>query len=1169
MTTWTEESDVVVVGGGPAGSTAAALIAMHGYRVVLLEKEGFPRHQIGESLLPATIHGVMRQLGVFEELHQAGFMVKYGGSLRWGQSSEPWSIDFSRSPRLTDETAYAFQVERMKFDVILLENARRRGVDVREGCRTDDVIQQARVEGVRYTDGSGTSRALSAPLVVDASGHASRIEKRVGGTRLYSELFRNVAVYGYFEHGKRFPGSKAGNILSAAFADGWIWYIPLSQSLTSVGAVVHRDALARLRGDELESTLHHFISKCAIVSDLLSEARRVTDGPYGKVRARRDYSYCNDRFWRPGMALVGDAACFVDPLFSSGVHLATYSAALAAEAAVQVLSGKAREEDAFNDFEDQYRREYVRFYRMLDTFYSSHIDEDSYYRAAREITQAESPELEAFVDLVAGTSSGNPLLVPPWSLRSNAGGGRRGSGPEDRNQGAMMVGDRAMVPDPPGALRLRADLRLAQVDPGRVELAGEGYTVVVEGDVASAVVPLLDGSRTLEQVAMELFGRASVAEVVAAVGDLERQRYVVHEPLDGDRQEAAFWEPMGLGAAEAAARLSRTTVEVVAVGNVDVQPLSAAMVELGVQVVPGEQASLVCVFAEDYLLDELGGINKAMLGSRRRWLLARPLGRELWLGPLFEPGATGCWACLARALSAGDADGKGPGLMLGKLRAAQRALAELVATKVAEIVVGGTIEALRGRLVTLDSRTLSSESHLLMRYPDCPSCGVATPRPEQGPLVLQATPKATWEGGGHRARSLAETSARLERQVSRRLGVVRDLKTAVGPEEAALHVWSAGMRVGVAGRARSIYGGRGWGKGRNDLQARVGALAEAHELACGTGRGDEPVERGRLADRGESAVSPQALLQFSSRQYDNRELTNPAARPWNQVPERFDPDTELAWSRVWSLTHERTRELPAALCWFGPPVPGLGGANSNGCAAGSTLEEAILHGVGELIERDSVALWWYSRARRPGVDLDSFADPYYDLLQERLAELGRELWVMDLSTDLGVPSFVALSCLADGRRSPVLGYGANLDAATAISRAVTEHNQILAARTSPSLGRRLANPLAHVDAVRESWLLPDPAAQPRRAGDYASTATDDIAKDVAICVARLAEANIEVLVLDQSRPDCELRVVRVTAPGLRHWWRRLAPGRLYDVPPAIGWIEAPLTEEQLNPLDVV
>jgi oxazoline/thiazoline synthase len=722
----------------------------------------------------------------------------------------------------------------------------------------------------------------------------------------------------------------------------------------------------------------------------------------------------------------------------------------------------------------------------------------------------------------------------------------------------------------PGALRLRADLQLGRVQPGRVELAGDAHTVVVEGPAASAVVPLLDGSRTLEQVASELSGQLSLAEVVAVVGDLESRRYVVPEALDGDRQAAAFWEPMGLRAADAAARLSRTMVEVQAVGSVEVQPLIDALVELGVQVVAGDQASLVCVLAEDYLSDELGQINKAMLGSLRPWLLARPLGTELWLGPLLEPGATGCWACLARALSAGDVDATRPRLTLSKSAGAQRALAGLVATKVAEIVVADTIEALRGRLVTIDSRTFSSETHLLMRYPDCPACGVVTPRPAQGPLVLQATSKATREGGGHRARSLAETSATLERHVSRRLGAVRDLKTAVGPEEAALHVWTAGLRVPVAGRARPVYGGQGWGKGRNDLQAKVGALAEAHELICGCRRGDEPVERGRLADRGESAVPPEALLQFSARQYDDRQLTKLTASGPNQVPERFDPETELEWSKVWSLTHERTRELPAALCWFGSVVPCLGGANSNGCAAGSTLEEAILHGLGELIERDSVALWWYSRARRPGVDLNSFGDPYYDLLRERLAELGRELWVLDLSTDLGVPAFVAVSCRADGGSSaPLFGFGANLDAATAVSRAVTEHNQIVAGSTSPSLSPRPPNPFAGVDAVREPWLFPDPAVRHRRAGDYTSAATDDIAKDVAICVARLAEVGIEVLVLDQSRPECELRVVRVTAPGLRHFWRRLAPGRLYDVPPAIGWIKAPRTEDQLNPLDLV
>src|SRR5580704_10836179 len=150
------EFDVVVVGGGPGGSTLASLVAMQGHRVLVLEKEHFPRYQIGESLLPSTIHGVCRLTGVSDKLAKAGFPLKRGGSFRWGASPEPWTFAFSISSRMTGPTSFAYQVERSKFDKILLDHARELGAEVREGCTVTDIIDGGdRVTGLRYTDDDG------------------------------------------------------------------------------------------------------------------------------------------------------------------------------------------------------------------------------------------------------------------------------------------------------------------------------------------------------------------------------------------------------------------------------------------------------------------------------------------------------------------------------------------------------------------------------------------------------------------------------------------------------------------------------------------------------------------------------------------------------------------------------------------------------------------------------------------------------------------------------------------------------------------------------------------------------------------------------------------------------------------------------------------------------
>lgn len=398
-----EEADVVVIGGGPGGSTLATLVAMRGHRVVLLEKEKFPRWQIGESLLPSTVHGICRLTGVADELAKAGFTKKRGGTQRWGANPEPWTFSFEISRKMAGETSYAYQVERSKFDQILLDHARRKGVDVREQHAVTDVIDDGtRICGVSYTDAEGNAGTIRATYVVDASGNKSRIYRQVG-TRQYSEFFRSVALFGYFEGGKRLPEPNSGNILVCAFDSGWFWYIPLSPTLTSVGAVVRRELASKIQGDP-EQALMSLIAECPMVSDYLQGTKRITEGQYGKLRVRKDYSYSTTAFWRPGMALVGDAACFVDPVLSSGVHLATYGALLAARSINSVLAKEVDEDAAFREFEQRYRREYGAYYEFLVSFYDMHVDESSYFWSAKKVTQSTSSDLESFVNLVGGVS---------------------------------------------------------------------------------------------------------------------------------------------------------------------------------------------------------------------------------------------------------------------------------------------------------------------------------------------------------------------------------------------------------------------------------------------------------------------------------------------------------------------------------------------------------------------------------------------------------------------------------------------------------------------------------------------------------------------------------------------------------------------------------------------
>jgi halogenation protein CepH len=171
--------------------------------------------------------------------------------------------------------------------------------------------------------------------------------------------------------------------------------------------------MAHLVQGDSETALLSLISQCPLIAELLSGAKRVTEGPYGEIRARKDYSYCHTRFWRPGMVLIGDSACFIDPVFSSGVHLATYSALLAARSINSCLAELLDEERAFEEFEKRYRMEYGNFYEFLLAFYDVHVDEHSYFWTAKKVTNCTADETTAFVELVGGIASNDAALSVP------------------------------------------------------------------------------------------------------------------------------------------------------------------------------------------------------------------------------------------------------------------------------------------------------------------------------------------------------------------------------------------------------------------------------------------------------------------------------------------------------------------------------------------------------------------------------------------------------------------------------------------------------------------------------------------------------------------------------------------------------------------------------------
>jgi flavin-dependent dehydrogenase len=393
-----ESTQVLVIGGGPAGSTTAGLLAKQGIQVTLLESSTFPRYHIGESILPSVLP-VLDLLGVREKVDNHGFVRKNGAYFEWGP--ENWDLNFDH---LSGAGRYSYQVVRSEFDHMLLDNSAELGVDVRQGVKVTEVaFDQGRPVSARWVDTADRSVTgeISFDFLVDASGRGGVMATKYLRNRRYQEAFRNIAVWSYWRGVTPLDRGPEGAIAVCSVPYGWFWAIPLHDGTYSVGLVAKRTTFSseRERLGGIDKVYFDALAQCPRVAGMVEGAERLTD-----FKVEQDYSYTAESFTGPGYVMVGDAACFLDPLLSTGVHLATFSALLAAAAISAVIEGDLSEEEATAFFGKAYRQAYERLLVVVSFFYKSYNRQSQFFEADK-LTRRERHMLnlyESFLHIVTG-----------------------------------------------------------------------------------------------------------------------------------------------------------------------------------------------------------------------------------------------------------------------------------------------------------------------------------------------------------------------------------------------------------------------------------------------------------------------------------------------------------------------------------------------------------------------------------------------------------------------------------------------------------------------------------------------------------------------------------------------------------------------------------------------
>jgi bacteriocin biosynthesis cyclodehydratase domain-containing protein len=665
---------------------------------------------------------------------------------------------------------------------------------------------------------------------------------------------------------------------------------------------------------------------------------------------------------------------------------------------------------------------------------------------------------------------------------------------------------------------------------GVMSLALELRQFLLSDALLQRVVLLLQQPISLASLIGQTCPPADPESVRDAVAELFSEKIIVCARSEAiSRNASAFWDMVPCAGTRRPVAVESLLPNIGA-------SLEALLRSSGVTIEAG--ADLAVLVTDDYALP---GVGKLATG-RTAVLLAKPVGNEIWIGPILSQETPLCWDCLVYwlrlrrwpELTVTDlaASETVPSSSVAWLPGTMTLASGLIATAATLWAAGQAPNQIASDLWTFNLHSLKSSAFPVLPRRNCPRCA---PGMKRG------------------------TTPFLRGLQSPRTGILDRLRLSEEPvgglQLANCAVLMPLPQPGIRDPVPPLSAD---GKAPGLEEALRRCTMEAVERYSCAFVGDEPIVRARLSEI--DGISPNELLLFSETQMVAREEWNARPGTMHGVPECFDAQQPTAWTKAKGLLDNRERYVPAGCAWLWYPYPDepfYNYADTNGCAAGNTAEEATLRALLELIERDALAVWWYNRLARPGVDLAHWAHRPVQAARDVFAAQRRSVELLDLTHDLCIPVYAAVSADEMGHHV-FFGCAADLCAVHAAERALAELTQFWywSTRSAPSPDQRLW--LEKSSLQRHTYLVPAgqaPTPEPRQI---------DVQDALAVCAGKLKLAGLEAYIIDITRPELEIPVVRAVCPGLRHYGPRFAPGRLYNVPVKMAWLDRPLREQELN-----